>query len=274
MSEKKSIASIILKLALVLIAVIGIFGSFYMGGNFMAGKTMLLYFTTQSNMWIALFELFAAIVMIVSLAKKKDCWKRWMTVLQFVFTVSITLTGFVFCFVLFPAMLSESSAMAGAGTSIGDMYPMVLLHVFTPIIAIVDFFAFKHDNITLKYKESLWTTIPPIYYLIFSCIGYIRNWNFGQGNYPYFFLNYGSPAGVFGFSNQMPYFMGSFYWIILATLFVLGIACLYIKLFSGSGKDEITEKAKEMKKTENKKKNPEKADTKKVDTKKNKKDEN
>ena len=71
-------------------------------------------------------------------------------------------------------------------------------------------------------------TIPPIYYLIFAGIGFVLNWDFGYGdNYPYFFVNWGSPAGAFGFSSESPY-IGVFYYVLILSAFVIGIALLYV----------------------------------------------
>ena len=53
-------------------------------------------------------------------------------------------------------------------------------------------------------------------------------WDFGYGaNYPYFFLNWGSPVGAFGFGGGGEYFMGTFWWILVMLALVSGIAFLY-----------------------------------------------
>lgn len=51
-----------------------------------------------------------------------------------------------------------------------------------------------------------WVIVPPMLYSIYAGIGYARNWQFAEGyNYPYFFLNWGSPAGAFGLTDELPY---------------------------------------------------------------------
>ena len=218
MSKKKAIISIIIKIIAAVFAAVGIVGS-YNAKKFMGSGSTFLYFTIQSNIWIAVVLLFLAGVMIAGLIRNKDLIKPWMTVLQLVFTVSITLTGIVFCFVLLPTMGPDALSVH-----------TVFLHVVVPVLSVIDFIVFSKGTV-LSYKKSFYTAIPPLYYFCFATYGYYHGFNFGHGhNYPYFFLNYGSPAGVFGFSNVMPYFMGSFYWILVATAFVLGVACLYIKL--------------------------------------------
>ena len=48
-------------------------------------------------------------------------------------------------------------------------------------------------------------------------------------DYPYFFLNWGSPAGTFGFSDRLP-FMGTGWWIIALFIFLILIGLLYLAI--------------------------------------------
>lgn len=222
--KKNAICSIITKVLLICSVLAGLISCFAMSGGFMGGKTLLLYFTNQSNIWIGAVALILLIVQLVSLKKGKYVLNKTLALIQEIFTVSITLTGVIYCFVLVPAFLA-------AGGGFNPFSPtQMLLHVVTPILAIVDFVCFTR-GVEFKKRESLLSTIPPFYYLFFSMIGYFKGWNFGGGvNYPYFFLNYGSPAGVFGFSKEMPYFMGSFYWIVFIVLLVTAFSLIYIKI--------------------------------------------
>ena len=55
-------------------------------------------------------------------------------------------------------------------------------------------------------------------------------WEFAMGaRYPYFFLNWGSPAGAFGFTDELPY-MGCAWWIISIFLFLMLTGHLYLTL--------------------------------------------
>lgn len=70
--------------------------------------------------------------------------------------------------------------------------------------------------------------IPPILYAIYAGIGYVNNWQFAEGiNYPYFFLNWGSPDGAFGFTNELP-FMECSWWIIAIFVFLIIIGYIYL----------------------------------------------
>ena len=95
-------------------------------------------------------------------------------------------------------------------------------------MSIIDFFVCD-VRFEYKYKHSFLTLIPPIYYFIFSGIGYIIDLDFGLGhNYPYFFLDFGAPVGFFGISKELPHYIGMFYWLVLILMIVLGTANLYI----------------------------------------------
>lgn len=181
----------------------------------------LLYFTTQSNIWIALIMPLILLLPLVPEAKR-DTASRITYLLKYVFTVSITITGIVFCAILAP-FADRDGYRAWTLSSI-------LTHVVTPILAICDF-VFDCPKLSIGRKEKLFTTIPPLLYLIFASVLSILKVDFGRGDpYPYFFLNYYSPAGVFGFSSQPPFVLGSFYWIIIFLLIVLGVATLFARI--------------------------------------------
>ena len=223
--KTRTIISITLKLLIFISTTLGILGCVVGVDGFMGGSTLILYFTNQSNIWIALVALILAIIQIVKLKKGTVGFSKSVYLVQQVFTVSISLTCIVYCFVLVPSFLAVDSDLFNPFA-----LTQMLLHVVTPLLAIIDFI-FSCRGVTFKKADCLWSAIPPLYYLGFSAVGYVLNWNFGMGNnFPYFFLNYDSPAGIFGFSDVMPYFMGSFYWIILLVFLVLGMSLAYLKI--------------------------------------------
>lgn len=180
------------------------------------GSQCFLYFTIQSNLWIAATLAAFAVWQLVNMIRPstKDIpealWR-----LKFVFTVSISLTGGVFCAVLAPTMPGAFNSAAN-----------VLTHVVVPVCAIADLFVAKHD--APDFGIAVWALVPPVYYLAFATVGFMLNWDFGNGlNYPYFFLNWSSPAGVFGFGGGGEYFMGTFWWILVMIALVAGIALAY-----------------------------------------------
>ena len=205
-SLTRKITSLILKTIVVLSAIVGV------TIQILLDSRDLLFFTIQSNIWIG-----ATCIIAIALMLSKTPIKSCMYSIKLIFTVSITLTGVVYCTILAPFMGSKAYTLAST-----------LLHVVGPIAAIADFFVYDCYHAYKKW-ECLTVTLPPLYYLAFAGIGYALNWDFGYGghNYPYFFLNWGSPAGAFGFSDELPY-IGVFYYVVILLVVVIGIGALYV----------------------------------------------
>lgn len=202
--------SLFLKAIIVIAAVWGISICAFDTNAFMGGKAVWLYFTIQSNIWMVLVALLGAMMML------RQSFPRWMSVLQLMMTVSITLTGLVYCFMLAPLMGEQAFNLTN-----------VLTHVVVPVVSVVDFFV-SSPRLSLRGRDAWYVIIPPLYYLGFAAVGYAQNWQFGPGiNYPYFFLNWGSPAGAFGFCDTLP-FMGVMYYVLIMLLFLLLVGRLYI----------------------------------------------
>ena len=206
--------SIILKLITIISATAGIIISAAAGREaFMGGRTVFMYFTIQSNILIALICL-AGLCLIL---RRSRITEAWYTV-KLVGTVSITLTGVVFVTMLAPILGSEAWNIQNT-----------LTHAVVPVAAVVDFFVVV-SGAKIARKRALYVIIPPLLYAIYAGIAYVQNWKFARGyNYPYFFLNWGSPAGAFGFINELPY-MGCAWWILLLLVFLIAIGFGYLAL--------------------------------------------
>ncbi len=202
----------ILKCLVVLSAAIGIPMSAMANVRyFMSGKTVFMFFTVQSNILIALICLCGALMLMLN----KKPGHKWY-VLKYVATVAITLTGVVFCFVLAPTLGHLAWNVQN-----------ILTHVVAPLAAIADFYVSGIDADLTKKSVPL-VIIPPIIYAVYAGIGFVQGWEFAPGiNYPYFFLNWGSPAGAFGFSSELP-FMGCVWWILVLLIFLCAVGYCYI----------------------------------------------
>ncbi len=207
----RKILSLILKLIVIASAAIGIPMSYHATEDaFMSGHTVFMFFTVQSNILIAVVCLIGGILLIAK-ARPVNHW----FVFKLVATVSITLTGVVFCFVLAPAMQEDAWNVQN-----------ILTHVTVPLAAIIDMFVASVDAF-IKKVHVLFVTIPPLLYAIYMGIAFVQGWEFAPGyNYPYFFLNWGSPAGALGFSSDLPY-MGCVWWILALLLFLILIGLIY-----------------------------------------------
>lgn len=214
LTNRQIIISVILKLVVIISAVVGIVLSAIAGIDaFMGGSTVFMYFTIQSNLLIAFVCLVGLALMVL---KKKI--NNILYIIKFVSTISITLTGLVFSFVLAPTMGAAAWNTAN-----------ILTHVVVPVAAIIDFFIVG-IMANFKKKDVIYVVIPPILYVIYAAIGYALDWKFTKtDNYPYFFLNWGSKAGAFGFSSDLP-FMGVMWWIITLLLLLIGLGFLYLKI--------------------------------------------
>ena len=207
------IISYTLKLSVIISAVLGTILS-ATGGRaaFMGGKVVFMYFTIQSNLALALI----CAVGLVLLVRRARVGRAWY-IIKLVGTVSITLTGAVFCFVLAPTM-------KGAAWNLQN----ILTHVIVPVCSVADYLVIAPRlPVEIRKGDVLYVTIPPLLYAVYAGIGFARGWQFSPGyNYPYFFLNWGSPAGVFSVSDKLP-FVGTGWWIIALLIVLILTGCLY-----------------------------------------------
>jgi hypothetical protein len=213
-STPARITSCLLKTVGTISALAGVYMSAAAGRNsFMGGRRVFMFFTIQSNIAIALI----CAIGLILIAQGRQIRSFWF-IIKFMGTISITLTGAVFCFVLAPVF----------GPSAWNPQNL-LTHVIVPLAAIADFFVTGIYG-DLKKSSIFFCTLPPLAYVIYAGIGYAAGWEFTKGaNYPYFFLNWGSPAGAFGFTKELP-FMGCVWWILLLLLLLLLVGLIYLAI--------------------------------------------
>ena len=204
--------SLVLKVIVIASAVTGTLRSANLGrGSFMSGSRSFMYFTIQSNILMAVICAIGGI----KLMKGKDAGSAWYVV-KFVGTVSITLTGVVFGFLLAPLLGDHAWTLHNT-----------LTHLIVPVVSVLDYYVICITS-EIKYRNVIYVTIPPILYAIYAGIAYVNGWEFATGvNYPYFFLNWGSPAGLFGFSDELP-FIGTGWWILVILVFLIIVGLVYL----------------------------------------------
>lgn len=169
-----------------------------------------MYFTVQSNLWIGIISIWILVLILLEIKTKNIYRKNYHYILKYIFTVSITLTGVVFCVLLAPVASEYNPWTLNS----------ILTHVVCPITAIIDFFVDDY-KIKFKNKDIIYTLLPPLYYLFFSLICYFGDFKFSDGNnYPYFFLNFGSSAGFFKIITKPYFVMGTFYWLVILAIIV------------------------------------------------------
>ena len=189
--------------------------------GFSSAGQRLLYFTNLSNIWIGITCLVISILSIIEIKLKKSLLKNYIYTLKFIFTVSITITGLIFCVLLAPFADFNVWTLSS-----------ILTHVVVPVTSIASYFI--EMPISPMNKKHVWyALIPPLIYFIIGSILSILKVDFGRGQtYPYFFMNYYSEVGLFGFRYSDKPEMGSVYWIIVILLLIIGLSKLYYKLHS------------------------------------------
>ena len=219
--RKTACLSIGLKLVTVVAVVLGLVLNFVNAeaDGYSSASARLLYFTNLSNIWVGAVAVLFLVLEIKRLRTGIDKHGTWSYLLKLATTVSITLTCVVFCAILAPNADNANYDAWTAGS--------IIVHAIVPGLAIMDF-VLDDGDIPFKKRHNLVSLIPPLCYFVFCIVLYLCNVDFGRGdNFPYFFLNFGSPAGIFGFSDEFPYRIGTFYWIVLISLIVYSTSLLY-----------------------------------------------
>lgn len=208
MNNKNTIASFIVKIALIVGVIIGVIASLNQEGFF--NPKHFLYYTIQSNLEIGIICLF---VIIFTLTKSKEVPNIVYTI-KFIFTVAITLTGLVFNFILYPQSLSANYNINPFSLS------NFFTHTFVPIVSLIDFFAFDY-KLKITNKTFLLGLITPLLYFFFVMICTVVGITFsGNRLVPYFFLDYKENTW-FQLGNGK---IGVFYWVIIQSIIVLLIS--------------------------------------------------
>lgn len=97
----------------------------------------------------------------------------------------------------------------------------------------IDLRHFENSGHSFRSDRYIFKLARRILYAIYAGIGYVQNWQFAEGyHYPYFFLNWCSPAGAFGFTDELPY-MGCAWWILTLFCALLIVGMLYLLILDG-----------------------------------------
>ena len=86
------------------------------------------------------------------------------------------------------------------------------------------------DENQVKFKKNnifYSLTLPGVYFLIVIILQ-LSKVDFGKGDYfPYFFMDFNSQVGWFGYNfSGLPQF-GTFYWLIIMSLIIISISYVY-----------------------------------------------
>ena len=207
-----------LNLGIAVLALLGVFLAcvFATRDGYSAWTRRMLYFTQQSNLWIAATSLvFAALLLRADVQEKT---LRIMGLFKYIFTVSITVTGIIFCGLLAPFADMPVWYLSN-----------VITHVVVPVLAVIDFFTDAWIQ-PLRKRDALYAMIPPAAWFLFASVLCALRVDFGKGEpYPYFFMDFYSEVGLFGAKatpGERP-MLGSFYWFVLLLVLIFGLCFAY-----------------------------------------------
>ena len=210
-----------LKILIIFCSLGGVLISFFRAqkDGFSTWYKRTMYFTAQSNLWIGLTTLIMLVFALLNFNKNGNLLQTLFT-LKYIFTVSITMTAIVFFALLIP--FADKSFHIYSLSSF-------LTHVFSPLFSILDWIFF--DKPSKNKKTPLpFVILPPLFYTTVSFILSALKVDFGRGvKYPYIFLSYTSPAGIFGFSKEQPV-LGLFYWILILSALTLLVGFILLKI--------------------------------------------
>ena len=181
----------------------------------------ITYFTTLSNVFVIIMLSLFLIKEIFNLK-----YKKYLYIIKFLSTISISLTFLVFLFLLAPTLDSgfiNAYLMNDAGS--------LCVHFITPVLSIIDFLLFDREY-KLNKINALHATIPPLIYVLFVVIGSQLGLRWGKMYAPYNFLNYHAKTGWFGFDLSLLGWetlgIGVFYNILFLTIIFILIGLLFI----------------------------------------------
>ena len=212
--KASKIIRIILELCLIGISAAGIIST-AVGSEFMAGSTIFMYFTIQSNIAVALITAVFLCSNIMELLGKKGFINDALLMAKYALTVAITITFIVFFAVLAPLV----------DTDYLFSFDNASVHLIVPVLALCDLFIF--DNaIKLNAKNCFWSLAMPMYYLLFFLIGIPLGFRYDSSGSaaPYFFLDYEQN----GWLRVTPNSLGVVYCVLIMMAFVIGLGYLFL----------------------------------------------
>ena len=171
-----------LEISIILISLLGIFSE-----NYYSFGEQFWFFTVQTNIFVVIFE---SILLITNLFPKGSkasnlTAKKWFNFLHLQVVYLITITGFVYCFILAPAAMLKNGNLLRFFS-----IRAILLHIFIPALTLIEYFTFSpKDQFTFKHTP-LFLIYPLIYFIMVNLRVLFGGSPFTDGSYyPYFFLD-------------------------------------------------------------------------------------
>jgi len=210
------------------------------------GIKMLTQFTNLSNIFgdIALvISLAFDVAIYASFARRKP---QWVYVLKYISALSLTLTFFAYM-----VFLAPNSEYGFWGAYLRNGGASLCVHVLSPVLSIIDFFAFDRAYKPKNYHCLIGCFPPALYFVSIVILGALgMDWN-GMAA-PYAFLNYAAPAGWFGlnleYDNSPSFGVGVFYIVAIILILFIAVGRAFIGIINiGKGKRAASAKIRREK---------------------------
>ena len=224
------IASVISKIFIINFA----FSAFIIGCFFDDNQYhQLMFFTEQSNFFALVITIFSLVLVIWENEKGAKKVTLFFEQLRFTAAVLVSITCLIFMCILMPIGLIEQDPQAGQ-----FVWDELVLHAIVPPLVVLDVLIFS-NNFTIWKKDIFIPVGFMVFYLAFAIFCFYLKLSFNvvydpPHNYPYFFMNFQSHSGWFGFDfplkGDITYdknAIGSFYWVMFLLGLVLGLSFLY-----------------------------------------------
>ncbi len=171
-NSTKERLSFLFKLFILVVCGIGLYLNFKIGS-----LRMLLYFTLLSNLMCFIFYLVTIILRLCNKLKKNNIYY----IFKGMVTMAITLTMFGYW------LLVASSG--DFGIYINHMTSCIIVHLYTPILIMLDYLIFGEKGNLKSNYPFIWSTIIILYGVFTSIYGFFGGMFLDGAKYPYNYLN-------------------------------------------------------------------------------------
>ena len=190
-NNKLFIASFILNILTFLLVLTGVIIMVTIGSGALTDKgiTVFKYFTFQSNVFMGTVAFIYAYYQLLILLNKKDKLPHVLLVFNHVGTTAVGLTFLIVIFFLAP------------GYGFDKMYrgANLFFHGLVPVVAMINFM-FIQKECAIKFKETLFSIIPPLAYGIVYFIVVVATNGYGNINIDFYMFGANGPLiGAFNF---------------------------------------------------------------------------
>jgi hypothetical protein len=209
MNITKKNLRLVLRIAIIVMVIVGVIGQYFSGILVDKGWSSLLFYTTQSNLLVAATYLF---LLIYELKDKKT--PRLIIIFEHIAVSATTLTFIVFALFLGPYI-----------ANVRYFYSLqnLTLHNLVPILSIITYLIGKDTG---QKRIIPFALISGFSYLIFAYLLYFLKVPFGSFEFPYFFMDFNQ----YGWLRIQGINFGVIYWWITIALLLYGISFLLFKL--------------------------------------------